>query len=87
MTFADLIKAFDTVSREWLWKIKANSGCPPRFIAMVWQFYDDMQARVPNDGDYSIPFPVNNGVIQGCLVSGNSLVQHGVFCHADRCFS
>ena len=25
MTFVDLTKAFDTVSREGLWKIKANS--------------------------------------------------------------
>ena len=35
MTFVDLTKAFDTVSREGLWKIIAKVGCPAKFIAMV----------------------------------------------------
>ena len=46
MTFVDLIKAFDTVSRDGLWKIMAKFGCPPRFIAVMRQFHDGMQARV-----------------------------------------
>ena len=29
--FVDLTKAFDTVSREGLWKILARLGCPPNF--------------------------------------------------------
>ena len=35
---------------------------PPRFIAMVRQFYDGMQARVQNDGEFSENFEVTNGV-------------------------
>ena len=35
MTFVDLTKAFDTVSRDGLWKIMAKFGCPPRHKAMV----------------------------------------------------
>ena len=35
MTFVDLIKAFDTVSREGLWKIMVKFGYPTKFIAMV----------------------------------------------------
>ena len=46
MTFVDLTKAFDTVSRDGLWKIMAKFGCLPRYIAMAWQFHDGMQARV-----------------------------------------
>ena len=46
MTFVDLTKAFDTVSRDGLWKIMTKFGCPPRYIAMVRQFNDGMQARV-----------------------------------------
>ena len=46
MTFVDLTKAFDTVSREGLSKIMAKSGCPTKFIAMVRQFHDGMLARV-----------------------------------------
>ena len=47
MTFVDLTKAFDTVSREGLWKIMAKFGCPTKFIAMVRQFYDGMLAKSP----------------------------------------
>ena len=39
----------------------AKFGCPPRFIAMVRQFHDGMQARVQNDGEFSEPFEVTNG--------------------------
>ena len=35
MTFVDLTEAFDTVSREGLWKIIAKFGCPAKFIAMA----------------------------------------------------
>ena len=42
MTFVDLTKAFDTVSRKGLWKIMAKFGCPAIFIAMVRQFHDGM---------------------------------------------
>ena len=69
MTFVDLTKAFDTVSRDGLWKIMSKFGCPPRYITMVRQFHDDMQARVQNDGEYSEPFPVTNGVKQGCVMA------------------
>ena len=44
-------------------------GCPPRYIAMVRQFNDDMQSRVQNDGEYSEPFPVTNRVKQGCVMA------------------
>ena len=36
---------------------------------MVRQFHDGMQARVENDGEYSEPFPVTNGVKQGCVMA------------------
>ena len=69
MTFVDLTKAFDTVSPDGLWKIMAMFGCPPRYIVMVRQFHDGMHARVQNDGEYSEPFPVTNGVKQGCVTA------------------
>ena len=47
----------------------AKLGCPPRFIAMVRQFHDDMQARVQNDGEFSEPFEVTNRVKQGCVMA------------------
>ena len=69
MTFVDLTKAFDTVSREGLWKSLAKFGCPAKFIAMVRQFHDGMLARVQNDGEFSDPFPVTNGVKQGYVLA------------------
>ena len=69
MTFVDLTKAFHTVICEGLWKIMAKFGCPVKFIAMVQQFHDGMLARVQNDGEFSDPFPVTNGVKQGCVLA------------------
>ena len=39
------------------------------FTAMVWQFHYGMQARVQNDGEFSEPFEVTNGVKQGCVMA------------------
>ena len=64
-----LTKAFDAVSLEGLWKIMAKFGCPAKFIAVVRQFHDGMLVRVQNDGEFSDPFPVTNGVKQGCVLA------------------
>jgi len=69
MTFVDLTKAFDTVCRDGLWKIMAKFGCAPKFIHMVRQFHDGMQASVKSSGNNSDPFPVTNGVKQGCVLA------------------
>ena len=69
MTFVDLTKAFDTVSREGLWKIMSKFGCPERLVKIVRQFHDGIMARVLDDGNASDPFPVKNGVKQGCVLA------------------
>ena len=69
MTFVDLTKASDTVSRQGLWKIMAKFGFPAKFIAIVQQFHDGMLAKVQNDGEFSDLFPVTNGVKQGCVLA------------------
>ncbi|XP_074632486.1 cytosolic phospholipase A2-like [Acropora palmata] len=68
-TFVDLTKACDTLSTEGLWKITSKFGCPDRFVKIVKQFYDGMMARVLDDGNASDPFPVTNGVKQGCVLA------------------
>ena len=78
MTFVDLTKAFDTAV------VIEKFGCPPRFIAMVRQFLDVMQARVQNDGEYSEPFRVTNGVKQGCVMAPTLF---SMMFSAHRCFS
>ena len=68
-TFVDLTKAFDTVSREGLWKIMAKFGCPDTFIAITREFHEGMQAQVQDNGVFSKPFAVTNGVKQGCVLA------------------
>ena len=69
MTFVDQTKTFDTFSRDELRIIMTKLRYLPRFIAMVRQFHNDMQASVQNNGAYSEPFPVTNGVKQGCVMA------------------
>ena len=89
MTF---VKAFDTGSRAGLWKIMAKFCCPSKFIAMVRQFHDDMQARVQNDGEFFDPFEVTNGVKQGRVMAPTlfsmmfSAVLMGAFQDSDTGF-
>ena len=68
-TFIDLTKAFDTVSKEGLWKIMAKYGCPRKFVQIVRLLHDGMLARVQENGELSEPFPVTNGVKQGCVLA------------------
>ena len=67
--FIDLTKAFDTVNRPDLWSILSKLGCPPKFTSIVWSLHDGMMARVKENGDVSDPFPVTNGVKQGCVLA------------------
>ena len=69
ITFFLPYQSIDTVSREGLWKIMARFGSLTKFVAMVRQFHDGMLARVQNDGELSDPFPLTNGVKQGCVLA------------------
>lgn len=68
-TFVDLTKAFDTVSRDGLWRIMAKYGCPSKFISIVRQLHNGILARVQDNGENSDPFHVSNGVKQGCVLA------------------
>ena len=67
--FVDLTKAFDTVSRVALWQILLKIGCPQKFVRVLQQLHDGMQARVCADGKFSEAFDISNGVKQGCVVA------------------
>ena len=69
VTFVDLTKAFDTVSRNGLWQILKRLGCPPKFLNMVIQLQEDQHGQVRLNGDLSEPFPITNGVKQGCVLA------------------
>ena len=68
-TYVDLTKAFDTVSREGLWKIMAKFGITDKFTRIVRSFHEGMQASVSVEGEASRAFQVSNGVKQGCVLA------------------
>ena len=47
----------------------AKYGCPEKFILVVRQFHDGIQARVQDDGTFTEHFSVSNGVKQGCVLA------------------
>ncbi len=49
--------------------IMSKFGCRGKFITMVRQFHDGMQASLQDGDAYSEPFPVTNGVKQGCVLA------------------
>ena len=69
MAFIDLRKAFDTVNRETMWQVLEKFGVPPKFLAILRQLHDGMQARVRVGNVLSEPFPVAVGVKQGCVLA------------------
>ena len=67
--FVDLIKAFDTVNGESLWKILGKLGCPPAFIHMLKQLHRDMKAYITVSGTLFDKIYVDNGVKQGDILA------------------
>ena len=69
ITFVDLAKAFDTVSRKGLWAILGKLGCPPKFLTMITQLHEGQLGQVRHGNDLSQPFHISNGVKQGCVLA------------------
>ena len=58
-------------SRQQTWSLvhPVETWLPSQIISMVRSLYDGMMARVIENGDVSDPFPVTNGVKQGCVLA------------------
>ena len=69
ITFVDLTKAFDTVSRQGMWLILERLGCPPKFLNTIIQLHEGQQGQVKLNSESSEPFPITNGVKQGCVLA------------------
>ena len=57
------------VSRDGLFKILAQIGCPPTLLSIVKSFHDNMKGNVSYDGATSHPFNILRGVKQGCVLA------------------
>ena len=69
LTFIDLTKTFDLVSRDGLFKILSKIGCPPKLLSMVRSLHLDMKGVVQFEGSSSDPFDIRSGVKQGCVLA------------------
>ena len=67
--FVDLTKAFDTISRDGLWKTLARLCCPPKFLTILRRLHEGQQDQVKHNGSLSGSFPISNGVKQGCVLA------------------
>ena len=65
--FIDLTKAFDMVSRSGLWQLLRKFGCTEKFTKILKSLHEGMLGPVNIGGEFSEPFPVTNGVRQGCI--------------------
>ena len=50
VAFIDLTKAFDTVSRDSLWKILSRLGCPSKFLTIIRQLHEGQRGQVKHNG-------------------------------------
>ena len=62
MICIDLKKAFDTVSRDFLFRSLTSFG--PSFLKWIYTFYNNISSCVINNGFSTQPFPVDRGVRQ-----------------------
>ena len=67
ITFIDLTKAFDFVSRDGLFQILPKIGCPPKLQSMIESFHTNMEGTGQFNGSSSRPFDIRSGVKQGCV--------------------
>ena len=57
--FADLVKAYDTVDRELLWKIMARYGCPEELTFVLRKLYTNITVQLKGFGKgFTIPSTV-----------------------------
>ena len=88
LVFIDLTNAFDMVSRTGLFTLLERIGCPPKLLGMIRSFHDDMNGTVQYDGSSSDPYPIKNGVKQGCVLAPTlfgifSLLLRHAFCESE----
>jgi Reverse transcriptase (RNA-dependent DNA polymerase) len=79
----DLTKAFDTVSRDFLFASLLHQGYPPTTIHLIKLLHNQNTASININGYLTKPFPVGSGVRQGCplapylfILAINSLLAH-----------
>ena len=90
ITFINLTKAFDLVSRRGLLEILKRIGYPPRLLNIIASFHEDTHNTVSFNGTTSEAFPVSRGDKQGCVLAPtlfgifSSLLPQNAFSDCDE---
>ena len=69
ISFIDLKKAFDMLSREALFIILNKIECPPELNSLIEPYHNKMWSTVQYYGIVSVPQKIRNGVKQGCVLA------------------
>ncbi|UYV62231.1 hypothetical protein LAZ67_1008324 [Cordylochernes scorpioides] len=65
----DLVSAFDTLSRSYLFALLEKLGLPSTFLGWIAVLYGEADASIRVGDVYTKAFPLLNGVRQGCRLS------------------
>ena len=69
INFVDYEKAFDSVRRQSLWKLRRHYGIPEKITNIIRNSYEGMTCRVVLRRQLIDALDVKTGVSQGCLLS------------------
>ena len=69
LAFLDIVKAYDTVNREAMWKVMHRFGLPKKIINLTKSFHQGQHGRIIQNSRLSEPFSIENGLRQGCVLA------------------
>ena len=69
INFIDFEKAFDSISREVLWRLLRHYGMPVKVVTIIRALYEGFSAQVLNNGQRTQSLNMRTGVRRGCLLS------------------
>ena len=88
IAFIELKAAFDSVSRDSLWKILQIRGVPQELSVLVRQWYTDTRSAVRLASSLPEEFTIETGVKQGCVIAPclfNCVINHLMRRQLSRC--
>ena len=69
ISFIDLTKAFEFLSRDGFFKILKKIGCPPRLLSIISSFHENTHCTINFDCTSSQTFKITSGVKQECVLA------------------
>ena len=83
IAYIDFNAAFDSVSRDSLWKVLHKCGIPQELSVFMRQLYTDTRSAVCLASSLSEQFTIETGVKQGCIIAPylfNCVIDHLMSC-------